>query len=170
MPRPAADEAPGHVARYIALVPEGDILPVLAAQRDEVAALVGRLTDAEALARHAPYTWSVKEVIGHVADGERVFGYRATRFARGDETPLPGYDENVFMASAGFDRTPLADLVAEWDALRRANLLMFGRLTAADWDRRGTASGDPVSVRAMAYTLAGHARHHLRILATRLGK
>jgi hypothetical protein len=107
-------------------------------------------------------------VLGHLCDGERVFGYRALRFSRGDETELSGFDENFYVNNAEFDRYPWSELVAEFDALRQANYLMLKNLGAEAWQRRGVASGNPVSVRALAYILVGHVRHHGRIMESRL--
>jgi hypothetical protein len=153
---------------YIALVPEADILAVLEGQLEEMLALLHGVTEEQGNTRHPPYTWSVKEVIGHITDAERVFGYRALCFARQDPTPLPGFDENAYVQSAGFDAYRLRDLVAEFEFLRRSHLCFFRGLPSAAWQRRGVANGNPVSVRALAYILAGHARHHGTILRQRL--
>ena len=106
-------------------------------------------------------------MLGHVTDAERVFGYRAFCFSRGDENPLPGFDENDYVSRSGFDRCNVADLVQEFGHLRDANLTFLRRLDDEAWQRMGTASGKPVSVRALAYIMAGHVRHHLHILGTR---
>lgn len=165
--RPQAGEHAPYYERYVGLVPEEDVLAVLARQLDEVPALLGGLAEERAGFRYAPGKWSVKEVVGHVADTERIFAYRALRFARGDATPLPGFEQEGYVQHAGFGRWRLADLLAEWEHQRRANLLLLGHLDAAAWERRGEASGNQVSVRALAYVLAGHVRHHLAILAER---
>jgi hypothetical protein len=170
MPRPAPDEYAPFYAGYVALVPEDDLLPLLAAGREATARLLAGVPEAEGDARHAPYTWSVKEVVGHLIDAERVFGYRALRFARGDATALPGFDEGAYVAAAGFDRLPLADLAAEFAALRRSHEHFFAGLSAEAWGRRGVANGSPVTVRALAAILVGHERHHTAILARRLGR
>jgi hypothetical protein len=168
MSRPAeTDYSPQHRG-YVALVPEDDVLGVLEAQRAEFAALLRGVPEEKGGVRHAPYTWSVKEVVGHVTDAERVFGYRALRFARGDATPLPGFDENDYARAAESDRRPLAGLVAEFEALRRSHQLFFGNLPDAAWERAGEANGHRVSVRGLAYIMAGHARHHTVILRRRL--
>lgn len=166
--RPEPSEyAPYHEA-YVGLVPDGGILAVLEGQVTEMRGLLDGIADAAALERHAPYTWSIKEVVGHVADAERVFGYRTIRFARGDATPLPGFDENGYVEAAGFDATPLGDLLAEWEALRRANILALRRLDAGAWSRRGVANQHSIGVRAMASIMGGHVRHHLNIVRRRL--
>jgi hypothetical protein len=170
MPRPHPDEYAPFYAGYVSLVPEEDVLPLLAAGREATARLLDGVGEAEGDARHAPYTWSVKEVVGHLIDGERIFGYRALRFARGDATDLPGFDENAYVAAGRFDRLALADLAAEFAALRRSHELLFAGLPPEAWGRRGVANGAPVSVRALATILVGHERHHAAILARRLGR
>jgi hypothetical protein len=168
MPRPNSTEYNPDFGKYVALVPEEDILPALASQLEDTLALLRPVPEAQGNVRHPPYTWSVKEVVGHVTDCERVFGYRALRFARGDATPLAGFDENDYARAAESDRRPLADLVSEFEALRRSHLGMFGSLPEAAWLRSGTANGNSVSVRALAYVIVGHVRHHTAILRRRL--
>jgi len=168
MQRPDPSEYAPFYANYIALVTETDIVATLAAQLDRFLTLFRPVPEAVGNVRHAPYTWSIKEVVGHLADAERVFGYRAMRIARGDATPLPGYDENAFTAAGEFDRMPLADLVEEFETLRLGNLCLFRHLPDAAWTRLGTANGSPISVRALAWILVGHVRHHAAILRKRL--
>lgn len=165
--RPAEGEYAPSYAGYVGRVPEGDVLAVLERQLEEVPALLAGLGEERAGYRYAPGKWSVKEVVGHVADLERVFAYRALRFARGDRTPVPGVEQDGYVAHAHFDRGTLADLLAEWENQRRANLLFFRRLDADAWARSGPASGAEVTVRALAYVLAGHLRHHLAVLSER---
>jgi hypothetical protein len=121
------------------------------------------------LHRYAPGKWSVREVFGHLGDGERVFGYRAACISRGDRTPLPRFDENLYVANAAFDHTAVAVLADELLHLRAANLAMLRRLDAEAWKRVGTASERSISVRALSFIMAGHVRHHLRILRERYG-
>jgi hypothetical protein len=168
MPRPDPTEYAGYFSKYVDLVPEPDILPVLATQLDETLAFLRAVPESQSSILHPPYTWTVKDVVGHLADGERVFGYRALRFARGDATPLPGFDENNYARSAEYARLALADVVSEYEAVRRSNVLMFRNLPAAAWDRAGKASDNHLSVRALAYILVGHTRHHGAILRKRL--
>ncbi len=167
--RPAAPEHAPYYAKYIALVPGGDVVGLLRAQAGETRALLAALDDARAVARYAPGKWSVKEVLGHVADSERVFAYRALRIARGDATPLPGFEQDDYVVSGGFDRRPLADLVEELAAVRAATLALLASFDSTAWLRMGTASGHPVSVRALACIIAGHERHHVGILRDRYG-
>lgn len=165
--RPDPSEYGAHFARYIALVPAGDLLAHLDVQASEIAAWSAGLTEAQAAHRYAPGKWSVREVIGHVADTERIFAYRALRIARGDATPLPSFDENAYASHAAFEARSMADVAAEFAAVRGASLALLRGLPEAAWTRRGTVSGGPVSVRALASLLFGHAAHHRAILAER---
>ncbi len=167
IPPPAADEYAPFYAGYIARVPGDDALAPLAAQESETAELLAGLSEEQAAFRYAPGKWSVKQVAAHLSDAERVFAYRALRIARGDRTPLPGFDENAYAAEAGADARPLADLAAELRAVRAATLALFRGLDPAALLRRGTANGVPVTVRAAAWIIAGHERHHLGILRDR---
>jgi hypothetical protein len=166
--RPEPSEYAAEAGGYVALVPEVDILGLLEAQAGEVRTLLGGITEDVAEMRHRPYTWSIKEVVGHLTDCERIFGVRALRFVRADPTPLPGFEENAYARAAGFDATPLADLLAEWATVRQSHLFLFRRLDGAAWRRQGIANDHEVSVRALAYIIAGHTRHHLKILQGRL--
>ena len=170
MPRPSPAEYAPYYGQYVELAPEDDVLAALQAQLDDVLALLRPVPEAQGTVRHPPYTWSVKEVVGHMTDTERVFGYRALRFARGDATPLPGFDENAYARAADSDRRPLAALVAEFEAVRRSHVGLFRNLPDAAWSRRGTANDNAVSVRAVAYIIVGHARHHTAILRRRLSR
>lgn len=165
--RPDATEFAPYYGTYVGKVPEGDLLSILETQRRDTQALLAGLSETQALHRYAPGKWSVKEVIGHVADAERVFSYRALRFARGDRTPLPGFDENAYTPAGHFDARPLPDLAAELNAVRRATIPLFASFDAEVLARRGPASGHEISVRALAYVIAGHERHHLGILRER---
>lgn len=165
--RPAPDEYAAFYQTYVNLVPEEDVRSALEPQLDDALRLLHAIDEPDSLRRHAPYTWSTREVVGHMTDAERIFGYRALRFARGDTTPLPGFDETAYANAAGFDRTPLADLTAEFEAARRSNLRLFQNLGAEAWERGGDANGSRVSVRALACIIVGHARHHTAILRRR---
>ena len=170
MHRPSLTEYAPYFEKYIALVPEENILSALEAQLDEMIILLRGVPEAEANVRHAPYTWSVKEVVGHLTDSERIFGYRALRFARGDSTPLPGFDENVYVQAAKFDHLRLTNLMGEFETVRRSHVYFFRSLNEAAWSRVGEANGNAMSVRALVYAIVGHARHHTAILRKRLGK
>lgn len=162
--RPYDDEYAPYYGAYVSRVPEGDVFDLLARQP---AALRDLLDDLPADAhdfRHAPNEWSIKEVIGHVNDAERVFAYRALRFSRRDATALPGFEQDDYVREANFAGRTLSDLLEEFELLRRANLLAFNRLAPEAYLCRGTASGYEFSVRALIYTLAGHVEYHLESL------
>ena len=153
---------------YISKVPpKGDLLTVLEDQRRETQQLLAGLSDTKALHRYAPGKWSIKEVVGHLMDTERVFCYRALAFARGDANSLPGFDEKAWAPAGRFDARSLTDLAAESDAVRRATIALFGGLDGEALARRGTANNNPISVRALGWVIAGHERHHLAILRER---
>lgn len=157
-------------ARYIARVGgEEDILEALDRQTREVSAVFAPLDEARALHRYAPEKWSVREVLGHMTDTERVMGYRAMAIARGERQPLPGFDENEYMAEAPYGNRPLRETLQQFAHLRESHVLMFRQLAPADWLRAGTTGGHPTSVRALAWVLVGHVRHHLAVLAERYG-
>lgn len=165
--RPAPTEYAPYYGTYIGEVPDGDVLDLLARQLDETAALLAVISPARWTHRYAPGKWSVAEVVGHVIDVERVFGYRALRFARGDATPLPGFEQDDWVPLSGYDRRPLPDVAAELRAVRLATLAMFRGLEDEAIDRRGTASGVEFTVRAIPWILAGHEGHHVAVLRER---
>jgi DinB superfamily len=167
--RPAANEYAGFFANYVALVPEADILPAMEKQLEEMLALLRHVPKGQEDVCHAPYTWTIKEVVGHLNDAERVFAYRALRFAREDATPLATFEENPYVTAGKFNRLALADLASEFEHLRRANIFLFRGMPAEAWSRVGIASGAPVTVRALAYVIVGHVRHHGAILRKRIG-
>ena len=165
--RPSQAEFASFYAGYVSLVPEADIMKVLEGQADDVRLQTRAFIPKREEFRYAPGKWTVREVLGHMTDAERVFGFRAFCFSRGDENALPGFEQDDYVARASFDRCSLADLVQEFGQLREANLTVLRRLDDSAWRRMGTASGHPVSVRALAYIMAGHVRHHLHVLSTR---
>jgi hypothetical protein len=167
--RPAAADYAPFYAGYVALVPEDDILALLAAQAAAVHALAARVPPDRESFRYEPGKWSIRQVVGHITDVERVFGYRAFCIARGEASSLPGFDEQAYMAEANYDARALAGLVDEFAAVRAANLAVLAHLSPEAWRRRGTANGTPVTVLALAFLLAGHCRHHLGVLASRYG-
>jgi len=167
--RPRASEYAPFYAGYVALVPPGDVLETLAEQRGTLRSTAAAVPADRERFRYAPGKWSVREVFSHLGDAERVFGHRAFRFGRGDETPLPGFDENHYVEASGADERELAELAAELVLLREANLLMLRSLAQEAWTLGGAANGTPVTVRALAWILAGHTEHHLRVLAERYG-
>jgi uncharacterized damage-inducible protein DinB len=165
--RPEPSEYAPFFAGYVAKVLAGEILEVLEDQRARVVDGLSDLSDDRVDFRYAEGKWTVRQVLGHVNDAERVFGYRALCIARGEAAPLPGFDEQLYMANAPFAECAFADLRYEFDALRRANVLLLRQLDEAAWRRQGTANGTPVTVRALAYIMAGHVEHHLGILRER---
>ena len=166
-PPPAADEYAPFYAGYVEQVQEGALLPALAAQPAELAALIARVAAAYEHYKYGPEKWTLRQLFGHLVDGERVFGFRAFTFSRGDENPLPSFDENAYVERAGSDAIALSDHVREFTLLRESNLIALRRLDGEQWRRRGIASGKPVSVRALACIMVGHVRHHLAIVRDR---
>jgi len=165
---PAAEYAPAF-ARYVSRVGDEDILEALDRQTAEVSAIFGPLSDQRADYRYAPDKWSPREMLGHIGDTERVIGYRAMAIARGERQPLPGFDENEYMVDAPFSSRPLRETLQHFAHLRASHVLMLRQLQPEHWLRVGTASGHPASVRALAWVLVGHVRHHLAVLADRYG-
>jgi len=166
---PEPDEYAAYYSRYISLVGGGSVLAQLDEQLRETTALLRDIPEERSGFRYAPDKWSIKDVVGHMIDGERVFGFRAFVFSRGDGSPLPSFEQDDYVraTAAAMEGTPLSELVTEFEDLRRANLLMLRRLADADWLRRGMASGNVVSVRAMTHVMVGHVRHHLNVLRER---
>jgi len=166
--RPAGDEYAAPFAGYVGRIADDeDIVAVLATQLDQVLVRLAEIPEARGGYRYAPDKWSIKEILGHLSDTERVWAYRALRVARGDATALPGFDDQAYVAETGARDRTLVDMVEEWGAVRRATIALFRSLPAAAWPRRGTASDEPVTVRALAYIIAGHVRHHLEVLEAR---
>jgi uncharacterized damage-inducible protein DinB len=165
--RPAADEHAPYYSRYISKVADGDIVATLERQIGDTLRLLRAIEESRGGHRYADGKWSIREVVGHMSDTERVFTYRAVRFARNDATPLPGYDENHFVANARFDARTVRDLADELEAVRGATIAFFSRLDDDEWQRRGTANDTSMSVRAVAWIVAGHELHHLGILTDR---
>lgn len=165
--RPADSEYNSFYQPYVTEVPDGDLLATLVAQRDSATAVLAGISDKNAGLRYADGKWSIREVVGHVSDTERVFCYRALRIARGDTVDLLAFDENAWVPMGGFEVRSMADVVAEFRAVREATLALFGSFSAEAWLRIGSASGYPISARALGWIAAGHERHHLRVLAER---
>ena len=167
--RPAPDEFFEYYGKYIALVPGEDAMPALHDQIAETARHLKPLDESKALHRYAPGKWSVKEVVGHLSDTERVMAYRALRIGRGDTTPLAGFDENVYTPAGRFDARPLSDILHEYESVRAASLALFRGLDEEALLRRGIANNKSVSVRALAWIVAGHELHHRKLLLERYG-
>jgi hypothetical protein len=160
--RPTADEHIPYHGQYIALVPDGDLMAMLAEQIGETAALLASFSPTQAQRRRAPGEWNAIEIVGHLADTERVLTYRALRIARADPAPIEGVEDFASYVSAGdFAGRRLEDVAAEFAAVRHATLMLFRSLDAVAWGRVGMVEGNPISVRAIGYLVAGHELHHL---------
>lgn len=167
--RPEPTEHTAEFGRYIALVPGDDPLATLEAQLGALSASLSTLSDERAGFRYAQGKWSVREIVGHLVDCERILGYRALSVARGETANLPGFDEDRYAANAAHDGVPLGELLEELTLVRRSHLHLFRHLPDAAWTRLGTANGNPLSVRAAAFVLAGHVEHHRGVLRERYG-
>ncbi len=165
--RPQLGEYASYFEGYVSLVPDGDVVELLSRQIEETTGLLRSLPESRGSHRYEPGKWSVKELIGHMSDTERVFAYRALCIARGDTAPLPGMDQDIYVAGANFDARTLADLTDEFEQVRRASLALLRPMDETAWLRRGTANNNPFSVRALAYVCAGHELHHLQVLRNR---
>jgi hypothetical protein len=162
---PTSGEYADFYAGYIQLASaRGDVLAALSQQIEDIHSALGNLSDDQALFRDAPNEWSIKEVMGHLIDVERVFSYRLLRVSRNDPTPLPGFEQDDYVREAGFDQHLLTELIQEFGHLRRANILAIHNMSEAATLRCGTASGFPVSARALIYMLVGHVDHHMASL------
>jgi len=165
--RPAADEHHEYYARYISRVPDGDLVDLLRQQLLETVRALRSVPEARGDFAYAPDKWSIKTVIGHISDVERVMFYRALTFARNDKTDLPGFDENQWAEDFPTADRTLADLIDEFESVRNATIQFAKHLTSKEQERRGKANGQAVSVRALLYIIAGHERHHLGLLRER---
>jgi hypothetical protein len=162
--RPQPTEYAAHYEKYISLVPGTDILGVLEAQGMLMTQLLGARSEREGNFRYAPDKWTVKEVVGHIVDTERIFAYRALRISRNDKTPIEGFEQDDYVKNGGFNDRTLVDLAGEFSQVRGATLALFLGLGGDAWQRRGTANKNEVTVRALAFIIAGHELHHRRIL------
>ena len=165
--RPSTSEFAPYYGTYVNAMPDGDVVAALSDQAEETFALLSGLSEQEGSYRYAPDKWTIRDLVQHLCDSERVFAYRALRFARGDETPLPGFDEKPWAAAARADRRPLSELAAELRDIRRTTLALIRSLDDEMLSRRGVASGNLMSVRALVWVIAGHERHHLGVLRER---
>lgn len=165
--RPQPGEYAPYYGAYIARVSDGDIVETLASQLGVTLAAIRAQGEASGGRRYAEGKWSVREVVCHMADAERIFAYRALRFARADETELPSFDENAYVANGSADSRTLASLCEEYESVRQATLTLFRSFNATEWSRSGIASKNRMSVRALAWVSAGHELHHMQILGER---
>jgi hypothetical protein len=165
--RPAETDYAAPYEGYVSLVPEEDVLAALEQQSSDTQKILASIDEAKAAFRYADGKWSVKEVLGHLVDAERIMGYRALAIARGEAQSLPGFEEQDYVRNAGFDAWRLGDLAEAYALGRRAHVVFFNNLPQEAWDRRGLANDTPVTPRALAYIIVGHERHHLKILKER---
>jgi hypothetical protein len=164
---PDRTEAAEYYFTYINKVPSGDICDVLDAQSRETVTFLRSISGERSLHRYAPDKWTIRQLVSHVNDAERVFAFRAFWFARGFDSPLPSFDQDIAVPAAGADNRPWASHIEEFESVRAASLMLFRHLSPEAWTRRGTASGNPFTVRALAYITAGHVVHHVKVLKER---
>jgi hypothetical protein len=162
--RPQPGDYAPYFAKYVMQVPEGDFLATLETQMRDMRTLLEPLTEKQADFSYAPGKWSIKEIVGHINDAERIFSYRTLRIARGDQTPLPGFEQDDYIKAANSSSRTLASLLEEFAAIRHSTISLIRSLDDSAWLRRGTASEKPVTVLAQAFIILGHALHHQRIL------
>lgn len=167
MQRPERSEYDPYYETYVSLVPETEIVPVLSGQTTELQDIFNGVPDEKGTHSYAEGKWSLKEVLGHLIDGERMFAYRVFRISRGDKTPIEGFEQDGYIENAHSNNRSFADLLEEFKLLRRANVLFFNNLNDEAWVRIGTANEREISVRALAFIMAGHIRHHINILKER---
>ena len=162
--RPHPDEYMPYFQRYIDRVPDGDVTVTMQRHVSPSLTMLRGIPEAQAEVRLTPESWTAKETLGHLTDTERIFADRALRFARGETQRLPGFEPLDYMRTAGFDLRPWADLIDEFETVRRATVFLFFSFDQMAWERRGVASDQSVSVRALAYIIVGHAFEHLALI------
>src|SRR6476619_6143830 len=167
MSRPQPAEYDPYYEKYISLVPEDEIVRALESQIDEFAGLFSNVPEEKGTFAYAEGKWTLKESLSHVIDGERMFAYRALRIARGDKTPIEGFEQDGYIENSHANRRSFGQLIEEFSLLREANLMFFSNLESEDWVRVGTANNVGISVRSLAWIMVGHVRHHVAILNER---
>lgn len=165
--RPEANEYNPYYSTYINLLPEGDIIHILEEQMKETNLLLKNISEREGLFRYAPNKWSIKEVIGHIADTERIMAYRLLSIARGETVSLPGYNDDMYVLRAAFDKQSMQNLLANLMVVRQSTLHLLKSLDEEAWSQRGIANNSEVTVRALACIIAGHELHHRKIIKER---
>lgn len=165
--RPEKEEYAPYYETYINKVPDGDYVSFLQSQLEEITALYTKFDEEKGLHRYAPGKWSLKEVLGHITDTERVMSYRMLRIARGDTTKLPGFDQDVFIANTSFDEVSIEDLLHDFQAVRQSTFTLLQTIADSAWSRAGNASTYDITARALAYVIAGHAQHHISVVQER---
>lgn len=169
MQRPNENEYAPAYQSYVSHVTEDEILPAMRSQIDALDVLLDRVTPERETFAYAEGKWTIRQIIGHLIDGERVFGYRTLCIARGETQNLPSFDENDYMVNAPYENVELEDLLSEFRLVRLSTIAMLRTLDETAWTRMGMANGAPVSVRALAFIMVGHARHHMEVLRDRYG-
>lgn len=167
MERPNKNEYAEYYHKYVEKVPNGNIVEILETQLKTMINFFSMITEEKSKFRYADGKWSIREVLGHIIDAEKVFAYRALRFSRNDKNPLHGFDENYYIQNSNYDIIPLQILIEEFASLRKANILMFKGFIEKMWLAKGIASDNEVSVRGLAYIMVGHAEHHMKIVEER---
>lgn len=167
MNRPDKSEYAEYYHKYVVEVPEGDITDILESQLNSTVEFLSNISEDKSLYKYESNKWSVREVLGHIIDSERVFAYRALRFSRGDQKPLQGFDENLYISNSNYDNISLQLLIEEFFHLRKSTISLFRSMKNEMWLNKGNASGYDVTVRGLAYIIAGHTEHHLRIIKER---
>ena len=165
--RPEKSEYSPYYSNYIDLIPVGDMIEIISQQSEETISLLEGLTEEQALFKYGPEKWSIKEVIGHITDTERVMGYRILCIARGETVPLPGYDENAYVENANFNKFSIKELLDQFQVVRQSTVYLIKSLNPEAWLKRGSANNTEVSVRALISIIAGHELHHRNILKER---
>lgn len=162
--RPSEEEYASFYTGYIGLVPDGEYASLLTNQEQALLTLFSGLSEDKALFRYADGKWSIKEVLAHITDTERIMCYRMLRISRGDTTDLPGFDQDIFIDNNTFDEVPLKDLIQDFQAVRKATLSLLPTISEAAWARKGTANSFVITARALAYVIVGHTQHHMNIV------
>ncbi|MFF2449500.1 DinB family protein [Neobacillus sp. NPDC058068] len=165
--RPLENEYPNYYVPYVKLVPEGDLLSILKENLVDTAALLESLSEEDSHFRYASGKWSIKEVLGHMADTERIMSYRLLRIGRGDQTPLAGFNENDYIDGSQFDQLPIKNILEDFAATRNATITLIQNMPDEAWAKRGIANETDITSQAIAYIIAGHAIHHLKIIHER---
>ena len=167
MRRPGSDECNAYYNSYIEKLPDGDISEILGHSWEQTRSFLSTVDEERSQHRYAQGKWSIREVVGHLLDAERIFTCRALRFARNDATELPGFDENEYVVHSNYDERRLSDLIQEFDHLRRANIHLFASFDETVGELGGNANGDPITVRAIPWIIAGHELHHREVMQER---
>ncbi|WP_066365300.1 DinB family protein [Neobacillus fumarioli] len=165
--RPMQNEYPEYYVPYVSLVPDGDLLTILKENLEKVITLFESISEADGSFRYEPGKWSIKEVLAHITDTERVMSYRLLRIGRGDQTPLAGFDENLFVKGSQAEKLPLKQILADFIATRKASITLIENMPDTAWENKGIANNTEITTRAIAYILTGHEMHHRNIITER---